>query len=383
MNNGLALYFHFPFCKEKCFYCNFNSYSHCEHLISDYFQALPLEVERYVTDTHQIVNSVYLGGGTPSYLPFEYLIGLLQYIKTTFLVRPETEITLEVNPGAIAVDDLIHLRNAGVNRLSIGLQAVQDSLLKSIGRIHTWSDFLAIYELIREIGFENVGVDLMFGLPGQSLKDWQETLETVGTLNIEHISAYGLHLEPGTPLERMVTEGTCQMPDEDLTAIMMQVVMEYLPKQGYEHYEISNYAKPGCRSAHNLSYWIGRDYLGFGAGACSTRYGERWSNLKSPEQYIQNLQKRCSVVATREKIDKQIALTERLMLGLRLREGVNLRNFGADFGVDLLERTDSELQNLIDQELLMVEDGFLRLSDRGVLLSNQVISRLFRCLERN
>lgn len=292
------------------------------------------------------------------------------------MITPTTEITVEVNPGTIGSEELVLLKKVGFNRLSIGLQAVQDRLLENIGRIHSGKDFLMVYHSARKSGFTNIGVDLIFGLPGQTLSDWRETLDQVIGLHPEHISTYGLQLENETPLAQMVKTGTLQLPTEDETALMMRTAMDILPENGYEHYEISNYAKLGFRSVHNLSYWSGQDYLGFGAGAYSTNYGERWCNEKNPSRYIECLQNHQPLRIDREVIDRRLAVFEALMLGLRMRSGVNLQQFSNQFGINILEKAGTELETLIHQNLLVIREGYLTLSDQAVFISNYVISRL-------
>ena len=375
MEKQLSIYLHFPFCKRKCYYCDFNSASGQEGLIPDYVEALISEMQSYLPQRRHL-SSVYFGGGTPSYLPVEELVKVMNYIKAHFLISTQTEITLELNPGTIGVEDLIFLKEAGFNRLSIGLQAAQDRLLESIGRIHTWSEFNDVFELAREIGFTNLGVDLIFGLPDQSLADWEETLRKVVALNPEHISAYGLQLESGTKLAELVSDGILKLPTEDEVVAMMRLAMSYLPSQGYEQYEISNYARSGFSSVHNLGYWCGRDYLGFGSGAHSTIYGERRANLKDAQEYISLLKGNNSVVATRENIGPDIAVVENVMLGLRLRSGINLEKLKTKYGVDLLTLAADEVRRFEADGLLRVRDGRMILTDDGILLSNRVIGDL-------
>lgn len=340
-----------------------------------YAEALLVEMKRFLPQ-ERVIKSVYFGGGTPSYFPSELLTILLQFIKENFFVTPVTEVTIEANPGTIDINNLILLNEAGFNRLSLGLQAVQDEILQIIGRIHSRQDFLAIFEQAREIGFTNIGVDLIFGLPGQSVGAWQETLQKVVTLQPEHISAYGLQLGPQTKLGMLIADGSLFLPSEDEVVTMMQMTMDYLRDNGYEHYEISNYARSGFRSTHNMGYWSGRNFLGFGAGATSTYHQDRWTNLNDPLQYIQKIKTGASVVASRETIDSQTAITEAIMLGLRKRSGINLDQFQQLFRLDLQTKIGSEIERLINQKMLVVEDGNLALTDAGVLVSNYVIASL-------
>lgn len=376
----MSLYLHFPFCKKKCAYCDFNSYSGLESLIDQYSKALKTEIQRYLPEP-RLVGSIYFGGGTPSYLPVQILAGLLGYIKEHFRIKPDAEITLEVNPGTIDRQELASLKSAGFTRLSIGLQAWQDHLLKSIGRIHSLDDFLKIYGAGRSAGFSNLGVDIIFGLPGQTVKDWTETLKEVTALQPEHISAYGLQLETGTQLAEDVKLGRKLLPSEDEVLEMMDLAMTYLPDKGYQHYEISNYAKPGFQSVHNLNYWYGGDYLGFGAGAYSTVAGERWHNIKEPWDYIQAVCQGASPIESWEKLDPKTKAVEVLMLGLRLRAGIDLREYQAVFGIDLLKTAEPYLTSLLEQKLLVLIGSRLALTTAGIKLSNSVISSLLLGIE--
>jgi putative oxygen-independent coproporphyrinogen III oxidase len=371
----LSLYLHFPFCKRKCYYCDFNSYSGIDELIPEYINALISEMKGFRTQ-QRLIKSVYFGGGTPSCIPAELLINLLAFMKDNFFINPATEVTIEANPGTIDLETLIMLYEAGFNRLSLGLQATQDDLLKAVGRIHSWQEFLTTYEQAREVGFANIGIDLICGLPGQSIGAWQDALLQVVKLNPEHISAYALQLEPQTPLAGMIEDGALQLPVEDEVAAMMQLTMDYLRENGYQHYEISNYARPGFCSLHNLGYWSGRNYLGFGAGAASMYHRERWTNIKNPAEYIGNVKAGKSAVAEREIIDHSIAITEAIMLGLRMRSGIDLRKLKENLQIDLKSQAFAELERFINQGLLKMDDGRLALTDRGVLISNYVIAGL-------
>lgn len=370
---------HFPFCKQKCYYCDFNSYSGLEELIPAYGESLIGEMRRFLPQESP-VRSVYFGGGTPSYFPVELLLLILQFIKENFAVVPDAEITLEANPGTVKAESLKALKTGGFNRLSLGLQAVQDRLLRSIGRIHSWPEFLESYRQARTAGFTNIGVDLIFGLPGQTIGDWRESLAGVAAMGPEHISAYGLQLEPGTPLAGMVDRGLLELPPEDEVAFMMRYTMDFLNRNGYDHYEISNFAKPGFRSIHNLGYWTGRQYLGFGAGASSTYQRERWVNLKDPAGYIRAVKNNAPLKSSSEFIDQATAAVETLMLGLRMRSGINLQDFQEQFHIDLAQTAGPQLEKLLAQKLLTIINGRLALTAEGVLISNYIISCLLQNL---
>lgn len=346
-----------------------------ENLIVPYVKALKTEIKSYLPE-QRLVRSIFFGGGTPSYLPAELLEELLCFIKEHFQLSHNVEITIETNPGTVQKSELAQFKSVGFNRLSIGLQASQDRLLKGIGRIHSWVDFLNIFEAGRSVGFNNLSVDLIFGLPGQTLHDWRETLERIVSLQPKHISAYGLQLEPGTKLAADIRRGLAQLPSEDEVVEMMNACMDYLPEQGYHHYEISNYAKPDFECDHNLSYWRGNDYLGFGAGAYSTDNNERWFNINEPWNYINTVSKRGSVIKERESLGAKTRAVEALMLGLRLCSGVNLQEYEAQYGIDLMKVSGQHLKNLVDQKMVSLNGPTLALTKTGVRLSNSVISSL-------
>lgn len=351
-------------------------------MIIPYSKALKAEIKRYLPEP-RMIRSIFFGGGTPSYLPVEILADILFFVKEHFQVNLDAEITLETNPGTIKGPDLVFLKSAGFNRLSIGLQASQNRLLKSIGRIHSLADFFNIFESGRAAGFSNLGIDLIFGLPGQTLQDWSETLEQVTILKPEHVSAYGLQLEAGTKLAVAVDQGITKLPSEDEVVEMMSFVMSYLPEKGYQHYEISNYAKPGFQSVHNLGYWRGNDYLGFGAGAYSTINDQRWFNIKEPWNYISAINEKTSVIVEREKLDHKTKAVEALMLGLRLRAGLNLVEYENEYGINLIKATEPYLKSLLEQKMLVLKDQNLALTDSGIMLSNSVISSLLIGIEKS
>ncbi len=382
MTNELSLYVHFPFCKRKCLYCDFNSYSDRSQLIPVYCQALLQEAERYPLGG-RLLRTIYFGGGTPSFLPACLVAHLLGCLKERFQHSASAgmEITIEINPGTATRQDLIRLKEAGFNRLSIGLQAAQNHLLALIGRIHTWEEFRELFGLAREAGFANIGLDLIFGLPEQSMGDWRETLARVLELEPEHISAYGLQVEAGTPLANQVAAGRLRLPDDETVATMFHAAMDTLRADGYDHYEISNYARPGYYSEHNLGYWTGRDYLGLGAGASSTCQGERWNNLRDPGEYIARIRNGLPVREERELLGRAERLTEAVMLGLRLRSGLGLDTLARDFQIDLMERSGPAIAEMEEEGLLIIHDGRLALSDDGVLVSNQVIAAILRNLD--
>ena len=391
---GIALYVHIPFCKTKCPYCDFNTYQGIEGLIGPYMEALALEIQAWgVALGHPRVNTVFFGGGTPSYVPAEQIDHVLHTIADAFEVVPGVEITLEANPGDLDGLALARLLEMGVNRLSIGVQSLDDSLLKMLGRRHTGAEALEAYRVARRAGFQSVNLDLMYGLPRQTLGQWKDTLDMVLTLTPPHLSLYCLTLEEGTPLQRWVHEGNVPQPDPDLAADMYTIAQEALERAGYHHYEISNWALPGLEGRHNIAYWLNRPYLGVGPGAHSSLDGHRFWDVASPRLYIQRVHSWVNggvgSVATLDRdvlqgigpvdgveaIGPGLEMAETMMLGLRLLDGLSIRDFQARFSSDPLALYGPEIRDLGELGLLERADGLLRLTKRGCLLANQVFMR--------
>ena len=396
--DGIALYIHIPFCRTKCSYCDFNTYAGIGHLIPRYMESLEMEVGIWGEALgHPLVTTVFLGGGTPSLLSPEQLGGLLDTVRREFSLREDAEITTEVNPDDVAAERLAGFRSQGVNRLSMGVQSLNDPLLQLLGRRHSAEAAMRAYRRVREAGFTNVSLDLMYGLPHQGMEQWRDTLQAVVGMGPEHISAYCLTLEEGTPLERWVREGQQPEPDPDLAAEMYLHAESTLKSSGYEWYEISNWAQSGFESRHNLAYWHNIPYLGVGPGAHSYLGGYRFSIERDPAQYIDKV--RCwsldsaspalalDLVALQgipqveevEAIDLALETAETAIMGLRLREGIDLKGFRQRFGRDLLEMYGEVVREVEGLGLLeVVGDGVgeqIRLTSRGRLLGNQVFWR--------
>ena len=335
-----GVYVHIPYCVKKCAYCDFCSVPRDE-TAEAYPDALCREIElsRDRLPYEGPVPSVFFGGGTPTVLPAEALVRVLDTIRKTYEVRPDAEITLECNPGTANYADLVKLRSAGFNRLSLGLQSANDDLLKAVGRIHTYDQFLTAYRAARDAGFGNINVDLMHGLPGQTALDYLDTLQKVCDLGPEHISAYALILEEGTPLYARVRAGEIALPDEDAVADMEDMGMAYLKEQGYGRYEVSNFARPGCECRHNLIYWNDEPYLGFGVAAHSSARGQgewlRWSNTESIPEYLRKLRRGRLPTAETLHIDRREEMFEVIMLGLRKVNGIPRQAFLDRFGLPL------------------------------------------------
>ncbi|MYD50088.1 MAG: radical SAM family heme chaperone HemW [Dehalococcoidia bacterium] len=394
----IALYVHIPFCETKCPYCDFNTYAKIESLIPDYVAALRTEIELWggLLDS-PAVRAVFFGGGTPSYLPSGDISALMATISGSFALQDDAEITLEANPGDFTPDKLNWLLDAGINRLSIGVQSFDDGLLCLLGRRHTASDAIDAYRMAYDAGFDNVSIDLMYGLPHQTVDHWQETLARTADLHPLHVSLYALTLEGGTPMEHSVSQGTLPTPDPDLAADMYALAEHDLGALGYRHYEISNWADDGKLGLHNIVYWRNEPYLGVGPGAHSSIANHRFSNIKPPREYVKRLQEHSGssgslngsreddyaairsipVVDTIEFIDRPLEMAETMMLGLRLDTGVSISEFEARFGASPLDAYREELDELQPTGLIETVDGSIRLTDRGRFLSNEVFVRFF------
>ncbi|MCL4395415.1 MAG: radical SAM family heme chaperone HemW [Chloroflexi bacterium] len=375
----IALFFFIPFCKIRCTYCDFNAYANLSRLMEPYCDALAQEV-RIEGDRHsgRRARSVYLGGGTPSLLTAAQLTSVMEACGQAFALASDAEITLEANPGTLDQDKLQLLLRAGVNRLSLGVQSFDDAALRRLNRGHTVADVVDSYRLAREAGFANINLDLIYGLPLQSLADWETTLERALEMRPEHLSLYALKVEADTGLEYQIRRGKYLMPDDDLAADMYEMAEAMLDAAGYEHYEISNWARRDRRqwqSHHNSTYWLNEWYLGFGAGAHSYFGGTRYWNVLAPQEYIARVERGESVVAGREEIDRELEMAEGMFLGLRLCEGVSFAAFSRRYGQDVRDRYRIQLKELEELQLIESSDIRVRLTPRGRLLSNEVFWR--------
>ena len=393
----VALFVFIPFCKIKCTYCDFNAYANLARVMEPYADAVAREIERAATPTRQYAKTLYFGGGTPSIVPVAHIEKILRTCQQSFALAPDAEITLEANPGTVDLDKLRALRTLGINRLSLGVQSFDDAMVRRLNRGHTVADALDTYDLARRAGFDNVNLDFIFGLPLQTLADWRTTLERAIALGPEHLSLYALKVEEDTGLEFQIARGKYPMPDDDLAADMYELAEEMLDAAGYEHYEISNWARK-CqvgswksevggqtshfalptsivRSLHNLTYWHDEPYLGFGAGAHSYFGGERFWNVLSPVEYIQRIVRSESVVAGREEIGRELEMAETMFLGLRLNEGISFARFQKRFGEDARGRYGKQLEELQELGLIQMSDERVWLTPRGRLLSNEVFWR--------
>jgi len=373
-----SLYLHIPFCLRKCGYCDFNSYEAGEIPLEDYAGLLQQELCRQTMRfAPATVPTVYFGGGTPSLLPPQLVGRLLETAANHYHLPPAVEVTLEANPGTVTQESLAGYRAAGVNRLSIGVQALDNRLLALLGRVHTADQAKDALLLARRAGFTNVGIDLMHSLPGQSLARWEETLRRAVEMAPEHISAYGLSVEEGTPFATNVAAGKLLLPDEETAAAMFELTADFLTDAGYEQYEISNFARPGYRSRHNQVYWRRGNYLGCGAGAHSFMrepgYGRRWENPPGLAEYAAQ-QQRSAPGYDEEHLSREDAMAEFFFLGLRLLAGVDLQEFKTEFGVEVAGAFPGVVERLVAAGLLLCEGDNSRLSRRGIMLANRVLA---------
>ncbi len=390
MSECRSVYVHIPFCRAKCAYCDFNSYARQERLIPAYVEALLREAAFWAeTGVAARVETLYFGGGTPSLLPAIEAERLLTGLRRAFAIADEAEITFEANPESASAEKLRTLRRLGVNRLSLGAQSFDDGELRALGRIHDVATAVAAYRDAREVRFDAVSLDLIFGLPGQSLAAWRRSLEKAVELAPDHLSLYALTVEEGTPLARCIAKGECTAPDDDAQADMYASSCERLADAGYEQYEISNWARPGHRCRHNLTYWRCEPYLGLGAGAHSYLGDWRFANARSPRRYVLAVERlgpahavdplarpaKLPQVASAERLDAATALADAIILGLRLNEGVSPSLLNQRFATDVEAQYREQIACLTDAGLLERVDGRMRLTARGRLLGNEVFER--------
>lgn len=370
----LGVYIHFPFCARKCHYCDFPSYQGMEQWMEPYLEALFRELLQWkekVCDCS--VKSIYLGGGTPTLFSGEQIAGVLDACFKSFNVQEDAEITIEANPGTVDPDKLSALRKAGVNRLSIGLQAWQDKHLRFLGRIHSSGDFVKSLMDAKEVGFDNINVDVMFALPHQTIEDWLETLEKVCSFDVQHISMYSLKVENGTPLHRWYEEGKFSLPTQEEDRLMYYKGKEFVSGFGFRQYEISNFAIPGRECVHNLIYWHNEEYIGCGSGAHSYFNNERFSNTSDVREYIRAINSGTQRISYREKIEEKDERFETIMLGLRLVEGVDKQRFKARFGRCIEYYYGEAIKKLVKQGLLIDDGASIRLTEKGMDVQNVVL----------
>lgn len=367
----MSLYIHIPFCKQKCLYCDFPSYSGKEKFIDEYIDALNKEILNKCRK-YKII-SIFIGGGTPSYLDEKNLESLLKTINLLDFSE-KMEFTVECNPGTLNEKKLSIMKNNNVNRISMGLQSTNDNLLKEIGRIHTFKEFKKNYYCARKAGFENINMDLMFGLPDQKVEDWIATLEDAVSLNPEHISAYSLIIEEGTCFYKLYDNDKLNLPTEEEERKMYVLTKKFLEEHGYHQYEISNYSKKGRECFHNEIYWKCNEYLGLGVSASSFVDEKRFKNIDDISKYIEKINNNEDVTENVHINDIKDDMEEFMFMGLRMIEGISIKEFKKRFGKDVFEIYDDAIKNNVQKGLLVIDSEKLYLSPKGIEVSNYVMS---------
>ena len=368
-----AIYVHFPFCRHLCTYCDFDTFTGIDHLIDSYVPALVRQIE---TSPPVRASSLYIGGGTPSIMSPEQAGSLASICRKRFSLGRDAEATIEANPTDMVFDRMLGFRGAGLNRLRVGVQSANPRLLRLLGRRHSSEDAEAAIRTARNAGFENLSVDLIYGVPLQDPPLWRETLDAAARWAVDHLSCYILTIEPGTALERGVSRGTLQLPPEDDVVAMYELACDFLSSTGYRHYEISNWARPGRESAHNLTYWRNGLYLGIGAGAAGHWAGRRYKLLPNVRAFVEGAWAGRIPLCEDEVVNTRRSMSETLILRLRLEEGVSMDSYARRFGASPDDVYGEALAWGEEAGLLRRDDGRLRLTERGVLLSNELFERL-------
>ncbi len=366
---SLGIYIHIPFCRHKCNYCDFNSYAAYSGIYSVYTDALCKEI-----DTSQViateVDTVYFGGGTPTVMPPEYLVGILDTVRSKFTLTEDCEITTECNPAMIDKDGFTQLLKGGFNRISVGVQSADDRLLKKLGRIHSFDDAKRCIKDAKEAGFKNVSTDLMFALPDQSLEDWRDTLLKVTALDAEHISCYSLKVEEGTPFANM----KLNIADDEESRRMYDFCVDFLNERGYLRYEVSNFAKSGFESRHNGKYWCCEDFVGFGPGAYSCEGDKRYSNILDTTEYIDRIKRGQAVVSEVIPLENDSKMSEFVFLGLRMDKGIDTDEFEKRFSVSIYDVFADEIEKNLKRGTMIKEGNRLKLAPEFVYVSNAILA---------
>lgn len=370
----LGIYIHIPFCIKKCYYCDFISYSNKEELIDNYIKKLLKEIKNKKIDKNKyLVTTIYIGGGTPSYIEVRYIKKILDKLKKSFNVKKNVEITIELNPNSAKIEKLKKYLEIGINRLSIGMQTQKNEILKTIGRSHTYEDFLEIYKNCREIGFKNINIDNIIGLPGQTLKDVEELLNIIEDLKPEHVSIYSLIIEDETKLKQKIQKGEIILPNEKIEREMYWILKKGLESKKYLHYEISNFAKKGLESKHNLNCWNQKEYIGFGIAAHSYIDNKRYSNTEDIKEYIEKVGIEKENYEIIHEIQTQKSkMKENMLLGLRKIDGIKISEFKKLFISNPLYLYKEELNNLVKEKLLKINVNTIKLTKKGMDLANLV-----------
>jgi oxygen-independent coproporphyrinogen-3 oxidase len=376
----LAVYIHIPFCIRKCLYCDFNSYALSGLIVDEFVEAVIKEIADCPYQ-NSVVPSIFFGGGTPTVLSGEQLARILQAINNNFTVENEVEITAEANPGTVDLSKLQSMRKAGFNRLSFGVQSFDDEELRRIGRIHSSQEAVEAVELARSAGFDNLNLDLIFGLPEQTLSLWESNIKQAIDLSPEHLALYDLILEPNTAFYKRSKRGTIKLPAEDDEMAMFEASMVMAPQAGFEQYEVSNYAKPGFQCRHNLIYWHNQEYIGFGPGAVSYVDNIRWKNLKHPRHYIDRIASGQSLVGTKESLSRMESLGETIMLGLRLASGIQVSELESRYDLPVRKIIEPVIGKEVHRGHLEYDGNNLRLTHSGLLFANDVTNEFLAIIQ--
>lgn len=369
----LGLYIHIPFCVTKCKYCDFNSFKIDLNEKIKYLNYLGEEMKLYKEEIkNREIDSVFVGGGTPSILNENEINILFEKIKENFNIKSNAEITMECNPGTLTLNKLKVMKKSGVNRLSIGLQAVQNHHLKYIGRIHNFEEFEKNYHDAKQMGFDNINIDLMYALPNQSREDWMESLEKVVKLNPTHISAYSLILEENTELFKMYERDEFNLLDENTDIEMYEYTIDYLKSHGYNQYEISNYAKDNFECKHNVLYWKCEEYVGIGASASGYFNGIRYNNICELDNYEKMILEGEKPIEWEEKLSIKDEIEESIFLGLRMNEGIQISDFKEKYNFDFEKEYKNEIEKLSKMELIEIDNNLMKLTQKGREISNSV-----------
>ena len=383
MMKNIGIYLHIPFCKKKCYYCDFISYCNEEKKINTYIECMQKEIEFKALELNKFsennneqfeIDTIYIGGGTPSYIDSKYILKLISSVKKYFNVIKNCEITIEVNPDSVSQEKLIEYKKIGINRISIGLQSTKNKLLEEIGRVHNFEQFKNSYNNIKNVGFNNINVDLMIALPNQTLEDVKESLVEVINLKPTHISVYSLILEEKTKLFKKVQNGNLKLPEEDVERKMYWYVKETLEKEGFPQYEISNFSKLGKESKHNLNCWNQNEYLGFGLSAHSFFNNIRFSNIENLNEYINNIQNKTYLKnqIIHEILNIEDKQKEFMILGLRKIKGIEIKKFKERFGENPIYNFRNQINKLVDERLIEIDGDFIKLTNKGLDLANVV-----------
>ena len=367
----VSLYIHIPFCKQRCFYCDFPTFAGKERFREEYVEALIKEIEDKCSN--YLIKTIFIGGGTPSYLEEKELEKLLIAVSKLNL-SDKLEYSMECNPGTVNEEKLKIMKKYGINRISFGLQSCNNQLLKKIGRIHTFKEFLENYNLARKIGFNNINIDLMYGLPNLTIQDWKNTLEKICELKPEHISAYSLIIEEGTAFYKLYEKDKLELPSEDDERVMDKLTKDILKSNGYHQYEISNFALPGKECEHNKVYWSLEEYIGVGSASSSYIDGYRLVNISNINDYIEKINNNISVVIDKYENTIEDEMEEFVFMGLRMVSGIDLLKFKKKFGVDINSIYKEVIEKNIKDGLLVVEENKMFLTAKGMELSNSVMS---------